>query len=177
MIPDRRKMIRVSFAIVGIGALSGLLIGIGWALWGDVKGQRSMCCFLGLGMGVLFGVPVVLVYILERTVEKLWQKCTITLVPLLIFSFCVPFYGGAVMFLQLVAILVPSFLVKRWWTTLFVSLGGGFLFLWVWYVLRSNGMAPLNRSDDIFVFYPFAIGLLGIDLAVAKAIGPRGQRP
>ena len=157
------KLCRTALVPIGLGAYIGFLIGAGWALWGDVKGQYSGCVILGLGIEALFGLPVALLLILDRAVQQSWRRAAMAAIPLLLVSYCVPYYGGPVMFLQLMAVLAPCLLIRSAWATFPLSMITGFGFLVLWFNLRRGG-------DDIFVFYPYVIVLIALDATIARGL-------
>ena len=164
---------KTSLIILSLGAALGTAIGVGWGLWGDVKAHFPVV-LLGFLGGAALAFPIIAYVIIDAQRWPIWRKAATSLVPLFLLSFCVPFYGGPVMFLQLCAILVPGFLVTRAWATFLVSVLGGFAFLRVWYLLSVVQVVP--RSDNIFVFYPFAIGVVSVIAAIGRAISRRCQR-
>ncbi len=165
-----RRIFKVSLITLGLAAFLGFTIGVGWAEWGDIKGERFAAVLIGLIGGLALGLPIVAFLALDSLRTAWWKKAALSLLPLLVLSFCIPFYGGLVMFLQLLAILVPSFAVKKTWVTLLASLTGGFGFLGIWFLLYFRHLAPISSSDNIFAFYPFAIILISIDVTIARAI-------
>ncbi|MDP6110600.1 MAG: hypothetical protein QGF00_03455 [Planctomycetota bacterium] len=165
-----KRLLKLSFVIVCSSAGLGLAIGLGWALWGDIKGQHLAVIVISVVVGTILGLPVTACFIIDSWLNRLSRKILTALLPLFVLSFCVPYYGGLVMFLQLSAILFPTFVPVRWWSALLVSLIAGFAFLWLWFLLRTNHLAPIRSSDDIFVFYPFAIVVVSLSACVAKAL-------
>jgi len=165
-----KKLCRTALIPIGLGAYLGFLIGAGWALWGDIKGEHSGCMVLGLGVGAIFGVPVALLLVLDSTIERPWRRVAVAAIPLLLVSYCVPYYGGPVVFLQLMAALVPCLLIRSAWATFPISMVSGFGFLVLWFNLWRAGLAPLHISDDIFVFYPYVIVLIALDATIARGL-------
>jgi hypothetical protein len=151
----------------------GGLAGTGFAIFGDFKGGWDGPVFIGLAVGALLALPVMACSVVDSLVRTSWKKVALGLPLLFLLSFCFPYYGGPVLFLQLCAILVPSIIVRGPWKNLLLGVASGLAFLGVWYLLWLNRVAPIAMSDDIFVFYPFAIALVSIDAAGAKAIGKR----
>ena len=170
---QRKRLLKLAICILWSSAGLGLAIGLGWAIWGDYRGSSAAVVLVGTVVGAILGLPVITCLVVDASLTRFTGKVAASLLPLLILSFCVPYYGGLVMFLQLSAVLIPSFAPRSWWLTLLVSLAGGFGFLTVWYLLRSSHLAPLRSSDDIFVFYPLAIFVVSVTAAIAAAFKSR----
>lgn len=171
-----KALAKASLIALFVGTILGGAIGAGWALWGDYRGQPSLVVGVGLVGGAALALPIIAYVIIDVQRWPIRRKAATSLLPLFVLSFCVPAYGGPVMFLQLCAILVPSFLWTRAWITLLVGATGGFAFLGAWYLLYSAHLAPIRTSDDIFVFYPYAIGVVAMGAAVGKAVRRRLEK-
>ena len=153
----------------GVGL--GFLVGAGYALWGDYKEGAGAILFGGLAGGATLALPVIAYVVIDVQAWRAWEKSAIAILLLFLLSFCVPYVGGGggpVLCLQLGAILVPSFMLKRAWTTFPVSLLGGFLFLFVWWRLGRVGFGPA-RLDELLGIYPFVIGVVSLTVTIGKA--------
>ena len=62
-----KKIIQSSSTVIGIGAIIGLLMGAGWALLGDYKGDWFGIVILGGIVGAIFGLPAV--YLFNHRIE------------------------------------------------------------------------------------------------------------
>ena len=78
--------------------------------------------------------------------------------------------------MQVMAVTIPAFLTNKAFPTFFSSLAGGFSYLIAWFLIEQLKIVPsyklrlIHYSDDIFVFYPFVIVLVAIELGMAKVI-------
>ena len=171
-----RKAITVSLIVLALGTALGAMAGTGFAIFGDIKGGWEFAVVIGVIAGASLGLPVVAFSLIDLFVTASWKKIIVVVPVLFGLSFCVPVLGGPVMFLQFCAIVVPALIVRTPWKTLLLGLAGGFVFLVAWYLLYFHGLALIRSSDDIFVFYPFAIAVVSIDAAIARAISRRYGR-
>lgn len=172
-----RALMKALAGVLVSSILLGGAIGAGWAVWGDIKGSRGPVILVGLLGGGVLALPIIAYVLLDTRSWPWWKKGAASLLPVFVLSFCVPYYGGVVMFLQLCALLIPGFISSRAWSTFLLCLTSGLAFLGVWYFLYSNRLVPLPCSDDIFVFYPFVIGLVAMASAIGKGIGHRLPPP
>ena len=126
-----KKIIQHSFTLIGIGAIIGLLMGAGWAIFGDYKGDWYGNIILGGIVGAIFGLPAVIYLIIESSFSNFRIKALSSLIPIFILSYLVPSkcYGGGLLFLQVITVIIPAFLTKRAFPTVFSSLAGGFSYL------------------------------------------------
>jgi len=72
--------------------------------------------------------------------------------------------------------IIPAALVlgtaKRAWSALLLGLVGGFASFGQWAWLYFHRLAPIRTSDDILVFFPYAIVLVSFDAALSRALRP-----
>ncbi len=173
-----KKIIRSSFTVIGLGTFIGLLMGAGWAILGDYKGDWSGIVILGGIVGAIFGLPAVIYLIIESSFSNFRIKLLSSILPVFILSYLVPsrYYGGWLLFLQVMTVIIPAFLTNKVSMTLFSSLAGGFSYLIAWFLIEQLKIVPsyklrlIHSSDDIFVFYPFIIVLVAIEFGMVKVI-------
>lgn len=162
--------------MIGTSLLTGVLIGLGWALVASIKGGAQYAVITGGLIGLSFGLPMASFVVCEAKPRPIILRIAWSLSPFLVLAILLEVwmfkhYAGWVLFLQASAVVLPTLWATRPLSTFGAGLLGGAGYLIAWYIIGlTNFRYAIHYTDDILVIYPSIVVLLAIQLAIARWI-------